>query len=120
MMGGRSSRWTSRRASTMCARACARWRPIAARWTTASTSSWSSRCALREADTRRSTSEAMLAAAEEGHRVRTKLFAIGLATTLEVAEAETQLERARLGVVDARIERRIGEARLAYALGRPL
>jgi len=62
----------------------------------------------------------MLAAAEEGHRVRTKLFAIGLATTLEVAEAETQLERARLGVVDARIERRIGEARLAYALGRPL
>jgi len=62
----------------------------------------------------------MLAAAEEGHRVCTKLFAIGLATTLEVAEAETQLERARLGVVDARIERRIGEARLAYALGRPL
>lgn len=76
--------------------------------------------ALRDADTRRTTSEAMLAAAEEGHRVRTKLFANGQATTLEVAEAETQLERARLGVVDAKIERHIGEARLTYALGRAL
>ena len=76
--------------------------------------------ALRDADTRARTSQAMLAAAEEGHRVRTKLYALGQATTLEVAEAETQLERARLGVVDARIERRIGEARLSYALGRAL
>jgi len=76
--------------------------------------------ALRDADTRRTTNEAMLAAAEEGHRVRTKLFANGQATTLEVAEAETQLERARLGVVDAKIERQIGEAHLTYALGRAL
>jgi outer membrane protein TolC len=73
---------------------------------------------LADAESKRVTSEAMLAAAEEGHRVRSKLYALGQATSIEVAEAETQLERARLGVVDARIERHIGEARLAYALGR--
>jgi outer membrane protein TolC len=76
--------------------------------------------ALADAASRETASKAMLAAAEEGHRVRTKLYAIGQATTLEVAEAETQLERARFGVVEAGIQRRVGEARLGYALGREL
>ncbi|MBL8788698.1 MAG: TolC family protein [Deltaproteobacteria bacterium] len=73
---------------------------------------------LRDATAKEQSSRAMLAAATEGHRVRTRLYALGKATAVEVAEAETQLERARLGLVDAAIDRNVGEARLRYAVGR--
>ncbi|MCA9518341.1 MAG: TolC family protein, partial [Myxococcales bacterium] len=76
------------------------------------------RAAIRDADSAATASAVELAAAEEAFRVRTRLFALGKATSLELTDAETALTSARLGVVDARIARREGEARLAHALGR--
>jgi outer membrane protein TolC len=79
-----------------------------------------SRRQLRDADAKARAARIMLEAATEGHRVRLVLYAAGSATTLEVTEAETQLERARLGVVDAEISALVGRAMLTHALGDPL
>lgn len=59
-----------------------------------------------------------LAAAEESYRTRRLLFQNGRATTVELLDAETELTRARLEAVDARIDGRVAEVRLAYAVGR--
>jgi outer membrane protein TolC len=76
--------------------------------------------ALRDAESRRLASNAMIAAASEGHRVRLALYRAGSATATEVAEAETQLARARLAAVDAEVGLWVGKVRLDHALGRPL
>jgi outer membrane protein TolC len=60
-----------------------------------------------------------LASAEESYRTRRLLFQNGRATTVELLDAETDLTRARLEAVDARIDGRVAEVRLAYAVGRP-
>ncbi len=59
-----------------------------------------------------------LRSAEESYRTRRLLFQNGRATTVELLDAETELTRARLDAVDARIDGRVAEVRLAYAVGR--
>jgi outer membrane protein TolC len=59
-----------------------------------------------------------LAAAEESYRTRRLLFQNGRATTVELLDAETELTRARLETIGARIDGRIAEVRLAHAIGR--
>jgi len=58
-----------------------------------------------------------LAAAEEGARVREALFREGLATTVELLDADTDLTRARLEVLNARIDAKVARIRLDHALG---
>jgi len=72
---------------------------------------------IADADAATAATTAMLAAAEEGHRARAKAYAAGKASSLDLSEAERQLTQARLGLVDATIDRRLGELHLAYALG---
>ena len=74
--------------------------------------------ALRETEASLTTSERGLAAAEEAYRVRRELFSLGRATTVEIIDAETDVLRARLEMINARIEQRIARARLEHALGR--
>ena len=59
-----------------------------------------------------------LAAAEEGHRVRERLFEVGSASSTELGDAETDLTRARFGVIDAHIALRKALVALDLALGR--
>jgi len=58
-----------------------------------------------------------LALAEESQRVRQALYATGQATTVELLDAESELTRARFGMLDTQIEARVAEVRLEYALG---
>jgi outer membrane protein TolC len=63
------------------------------------------------------TTDEGLAAAEENYRVRRALFNAGRATSVELTDAETELTRARIAAVDARVDLRIGIARLHHAIG---
>ena len=56
-------------------------------------------------------------AAEESYRVRKDLFGANRASVVEMVDAETELSRARIASLDARIDLRIALARLAYATG---
>jgi outer membrane protein TolC len=58
-----------------------------------------------------------LDAAEESYRVRRALLAAERITALELVDAETDLTRARISALDARIDLRIADAALAQALG---
>jgi outer membrane protein len=58
-----------------------------------------------------------LDAAEEGYRVRRSLLENERATAVELVDAETDLTRARIAAIDARIDLRIAHAALANALG---
>lgn len=73
---------------------------------------------LREAQIAVATSDRGLAAAEESYRVRRSLFVNGRATSVELTDAETELARARMDAIGARLDGRIAEVRLAHALGR--
>jgi outer membrane protein TolC len=53
-----------------------------------------------------------LAAADESYRVRREQLAAGAAVTADVIDAESELTRARLDVVDAGIAVRLAKARL--------
>ena len=59
-----------------------------------------------------------LEAAEEGYRVRQKLFRYGRATSVEVTDAETDLLRARLALVNAEVDVHTARVRLEHAVGR--
>jgi outer membrane protein TolC len=74
--------------------------------------------ALREARGAIRTTEAGLAAAEESYRVRRVLFHNGRATSVELTDAETDLTRARLESLNARVDLRTAIARLDHATGR--
>jgi outer membrane protein TolC len=73
---------------------------------------------MREALTSIQTTARGLAAAEESYRARRLLFQNGRATTVEVTDAETELTRARLEAVNARVDLRVARARLLHAIGR--
>lgn len=73
---------------------------------------------LDEADASLATTERGLRSAEESTRVRRELFRAGRATAAEVVDAETELTRARLDAVQARIDRRVAAVRLDLAVGR--
>jgi outer membrane protein TolC len=63
------------------------------------------------------TTEEGVNAAEEQYRVRKDLFGANRASVVEIVDAETELSRARIAELDARIDLRIALARLAYATG---
>jgi outer membrane protein TolC len=63
------------------------------------------------------TSKKGLAAAEEGYRVRRELLNAERATAVELVDAETELTRARIAALDARVDLRVALAQLAHAVG---
>ena len=63
------------------------------------------------------TSQKGLAAAEEGYRVRRELLNADRATAVELVDAETDLTRARITALNARVDLRVAMAQLAHALG---
>ncbi len=63
------------------------------------------------------TSAKGLAAAEESYRVRQALLQAQRATAVELVDAETELTRARITALNARIDLRVALAQLAHALG---
>ena len=58
-----------------------------------------------------------LAAAEEGYRVRKELLAADRATAVELVDAETDLTRARIAALNARVDLRVALSQLAHATG---
>jgi len=74
--------------------------------------------ALAEATFALDASREGLAASEEGYRVRRELFRAGKSTVVEVTDAETDLTRARLEVVNAHVDLHIARVALTHALGR--
>jgi outer membrane protein TolC len=55
-------------------------------------------------------------AADESYRVRREQFRAGAAVAIDVIDAESELRRARLEVINAAIDVRIANARLARAM----
>jgi len=74
--------------------------------------------AAREAEFALTSTRQALAASEESYRARRELFRAGKSTMVEVTDAETNLTRARLDVVNAHISVRITRVQLEHALGR--
>jgi outer membrane protein TolC len=64
--------------------------------------------------------QAGIRAAEESFRVRREQFRAGSAVATEVIDAESELRRARLELVNASIDLRIARARLDRAVGRKI
>lgn len=75
--------------------------------------------AHRDATASHETATRRLASAETSYRARRQLFENDRATTVELTEAQTELFRARLDVVQASVGVRVANARLAYATGAP-
>lgn len=63
------------------------------------------------------TSAKGLSAAEEGYRVRRELLDAQRATAVELVDAETDLTRARIAALNARVDLRVAMVQLAHALG---
>ncbi len=63
------------------------------------------------------TSQKGLTAAEEGYRVRKELLNAERATAVELVDAETELTRARITALNARVDLRIARAQLDHAVG---
>ncbi len=74
--------------------------------------------ALAEANFGLEASREGLAAAEENYRVRRELYRAGKATIVDVTDAETDLTRSRLEVVNSHVDVRISRVALSHALGR--
>ncbi|WP_437970864.1 TolC family protein [Sorangium sp. So ce260] len=62
--------------------------------------------------------ERQLAAAVESMRVRSELFRAGRATSVDVVDAETEVTRARLQQLNARVGALVAKTRLDHAVGR--
>jgi outer membrane protein TolC len=63
------------------------------------------------------TTQKGLAAAEEGYRVRRELLNAERATAVELVDAETELTRARIAALNARVDLRVARAQLDHAVG---
>jgi outer membrane protein TolC len=63
------------------------------------------------------TSKAGLAASEESYRVRRELLNAERATAVELVDAETDLTRARIAALNARVDLRVALAQLNHAVG---
>lgn len=74
--------------------------------------------AMRTADSSIGSSDAQLRAAREAYRSRRELFLFSKGTSVELADAEASLFRARLAAVSARIDQRIARVRVEHAAGR--
>jgi outer membrane protein len=64
-----------------------------------------------------STTQKGLAAAEESYRVRRELLNAERATAVELVDAETELTRARIAALNARVDLRVARAQLDHAVG---
>lgn len=73
--------------------------------------------ALRTAQSALETTAQGLAAAEESYRVRKQLLAFERATAVEVVDAESEVTRARITALSARVDLRLALVQLARALG---
>ena len=73
---------------------------------------------VRAADAKVVATDKQLESASEAYRVTRSLFANARATTSNVLDAETDLARARLAWVNARVDARVARARLEHAAGR--
>jgi outer membrane protein TolC len=73
---------------------------------------------VRAADARVVATDKQLESASEAQRVSRSLFANARATTSNVLDAETDLARARLAWVNARVDARVARVRLEHAAGR--
>jgi outer membrane protein len=76
--------------------------------------------AVREADFAIESSTRQLASAEEAYRVQRELFNNGRGTSTTLTDAETDLTRARLTILNAKADARIARIRLDHALGRDI
>ena len=74
--------------------------------------------AWREARFAAETASRGLTAAEESYRVRGELFELGRGTNVELIDAESDLLRARLEMIQARVDARVAKVRLEHAVGR--
>lgn len=74
--------------------------------------------AYREAGVARETAERGLEAAEEAYRVRQNLFDLGRGTSVELTDAEAEVLRARLEMIQASVDARVAKVRLEHAVGR--
>lgn len=72
---------------------------------------------LRQADAAMQSTERGFVSAAESYRVRRVMFQNGAATNVELTDAENDWSRAQLELIEARIDRRIADVRLAHALG---
>ena len=75
---------------------------------------------VREADFAIESSTRELASAEEAYRVQRELFNNGRGTSTTLTDAETDLTRARLTLLNAKADARIARIRLDHALGRDI
>lgn len=74
--------------------------------------------AVKEADLGVATAERELDAARDAYRVARELFRAGQTSSLQLTDAETELTRARLDVLNSRVDGRVARVRLEHALGR--
>jgi outer membrane protein TolC len=74
--------------------------------------------AVHEADFSIQSSTRELASAEEAHRVARELFNNGRGTSTTLADAESDLTRARLDLLNAKVAAKTARVRLEHALGR--
>lgn len=73
---------------------------------------------LREAQVALGTAQRGSAAAEEAYRARAEQYRLGRASSVELTDAEADLSRSRLEVINARVGIRIARVKLDHALGR--
>ncbi len=74
--------------------------------------------AVKEADYAIDTTARQVASAEEAYRVARELFNAGRATSTTLTDAETDLVRARLEVLNANVDAKTARVRLEHAIGR--
>lgn len=74
--------------------------------------------AVREADFSIDTGKREQASAEEAYRVARELFNNGRGTSTTLTDAETDVTRARLDLLNAKVDARVARIRLDHALGR--
>ncbi|HEY8092100.1 MAG TPA: TolC family protein, partial [Polyangiaceae bacterium] len=73
---------------------------------------------VNEADFSIESSKRELASAEEAYRVQRELFNNGRGTSTTLTDAESDLTRARLDLLNAKVAARTARVRLEHALGR--
>ena len=73
---------------------------------------------VKEADFSIDAARRELSSAQEAHRVARELFNNGKATSTTLTDAETELTRARLDLLNGMIDARVARIRLDHALGR--
>jgi outer membrane protein TolC len=76
------------------------------------------RVAWLEARSAAETADRGLVASEEAYRVRRELYDLGRGTDVELIDAESDVLRARLEMIQARVDARVAKVRLEHAVGR--